>query len=283
MATHAPVDPVIPPMTHRRVGDIDLYDQADPFHAQQDGVWAHPSGVALVLDGLGGHAGSEFAVAHVLSSVPGRLPDAVGDGRRNGAERLLLALREDLVSFRTRGEHPQGTAAAVCAVRTPPDAAADPPTRVHLAWTGDCRAWRFDGTGLYMLTDDHDVLYEQTMRGHVSPGRAAGIRRAVADVRTASDAFRAGGSAGKRLFKKGNLMVSDLSGGPVDGVTVETDHGILLTTDGVHDNLTTTEMREVMRTEGPGGLIGAANQAIADGLPGAHHDDMSVAWLPPRT
>lgn len=235
-------------------------------------------GAGAVLDGLAGHGNGDLASATArafLQDAIRKVPD--GPGWPSGA---LEHARAGLQAARAASPNPQMTCAAV-AGRIWPD-------RAEAAWCGDCRAYRRHPDGrLTAETYDHDFVYEQEMAGRIGRYRAQHIRAALARVQTQSEAFHLAGPVAKKAFRRSHLMCSDLSSGPIGAVILEgwgPDDTLVLTSDGIHDNLTAPQMQDVAAgCADPGQLAAdlvAAAQAVARAGEGrGHPDDITCVTL----
>jgi serine/threonine protein phosphatase PrpC len=128
-------------------------------------------GLFAVADGMGGHEGGEIAsrkalqvlATEVLRSIV--LPELA---KEPAPEEILLAhLRQataaanDAVYLdRQKRENDMGTTLTAMLVRD---------DKVFLAHVGDCRAYRWNATGLQQLTIDHSLVASLIARGQAEP------------------------------------------------------------------------------------------------------------------
>lgn len=257
-----------------------VYAAAVPnwVHVPQDAhVLRGDLDAVCVIDGLGGHPGSEHA-AHAAAAAVAGCPDA-----EHWPHAALQAAQQAVLAARAAAppEHRTMTCAALAARRTDDG--------VQVAWSGDCRlhgAWTTDAghAWLRILTDDHDFLSQQ---GRIAPDSRQALRLRLMDAQTASDAFRIGGSIGKKAFKKAHLMWAELASGPISVATVAVPDGatLIASTDGVHDNVTAARMRELCATCPPDQLadelVGAAEHVAREGVGRGHVDDITCAVIGP--
>ncbi|MCO1575353.1 serine/threonine protein phosphatase [Crossiella sp. SN42] len=126
---------------------------ADAFDFTSDsatgrGCWA-------VADGIGDRTAVAAAAQHAAKV-------ATAAGAREGAQAGLLAAATALAD--PVAEWPENNCVMVVAAR-------EPGGRIGIAWTGDARCYRFDGTELALLTADHTV--GQRMRESGQQGQVA--------------------------------------------------------------------------------------------------------------
>jgi serine/threonine protein phosphatase PrpC len=266
-----------------------LGDTARP-PTNQD-AWSGRGRAAVCLDGLGGHGDGEVA-----SAIGARAFDVAVDGaleRERPASVLFDAMRSSLLMARDEARdggpgNSAMTAAAVVAVLS-----ADAP-HVHLAWAGDCRAyvWSPRARGvLTRATEDHDEIYNQWLQSRCSDAAAARARAAVDRAQTASEAFHLGGALAKKAFRRRNSMHVELAIGEASARDVPLADGgfVMLTSDGVHGNLTHPELEDFVfshlesSTDALAGLpatVCAAAQRLGDEGSGRRHpDDITAVVL----
>lgn len=117
-------------------------------------------GWCVVADGMGGLDRGEVASQTVVDTVR----NAVGNGL-DLAEGLRLAHRRirELTGASASEERMGATAVAASVA----------PARLHLAWVGDSRAYRWRAGQLEQLTKDHSFVQELMDRGVISEREAA--------------------------------------------------------------------------------------------------------------
>jgi serine/threonine protein phosphatase PrpC len=122
----------------------------------EDTYFADPErGLAIVADGMGGHAGGEVASKIAVDTISDRLksPDSIWPFGRAQRERNLIVDSIRLANRRVRDAAHQdtslagmGTTVVVLWVRG---------GRAHVAHVGDSRIYRYRKGGLVQLTRDH--------------------------------------------------------------------------------------------------------------------------------
>jgi serine/threonine protein phosphatase PrpC len=189
-----------------------------------------------VFDGLAGYPGGNYASQFVAKAVQDYFTThALTAG---ASTRALEYARNELLEYR-KGQPrflQQMTSTAVLSC-------VDDEGNGEVSWCGDSRAYLMKNDILGRVTEDHDFFYASSK---LPPMTAAGLRTVLANSLTRSDAWRKGGGLVKKAWTKSHIMHSDIADGPIDTVTfrLEEDELLVLTTDGVHDNLITDQMRE---------------------------------------
>jgi PPM family protein phosphatase len=122
----------------------------------EDSYFADPErGLAIVADGMGGHAGGEVASKIAVDTISGQLksPESIWPFGRAQRERKLIVSSIRLANRRVRDSAQQdtsltgmGTTVVVLWVRG---------GRAHVAHVGDSRIYRYRKGGLVQLTRDH--------------------------------------------------------------------------------------------------------------------------------
>ncbi|MFI9508689.1 PP2C family protein-serine/threonine phosphatase [Nocardia sp. NPDC052566] len=146
----APTVEIVRPETVRRVGVV-----AEPV-SKRGGRSINADAVAAATDSMTGR--TAFVVAdgvgdHLLAARAARTVATVAAqvGARTGAHAGILAAQEHL-----RREFPEEHADCVLVVVVLP-ANGQLDGRTDIAWVGDCRAYRYNGTVLHQITTDHTL------------------------------------------------------------------------------------------------------------------------------
>jgi protein phosphatase len=115
-------------------------------------------GLFLVADGVGGHADGEVAAAIVRDTVR----EEIGNGA--GLDAAIQRAHAGVLAEIGRREDSNMGSTVVAALISADE--------YDIAWVGDSRAYRFDGT-LTQLTRDHNPVSEMLARGALTPEQAA--------------------------------------------------------------------------------------------------------------
>jgi len=254
-------------------------------------AWVGRGPAAACLDGLGGHGDGQVAAAAGVDAFDGALAAALAQPRPASAlfDAMRTALRAAREAALAGGPgNPAMTAAVVVA------AIDEHEPVVHLAWAGDCRAYLWSPRAPRMVmraTEDHDEIHHQWITSRCSDGAAARARAAVDRAQTEGEAFRLGGALAKKAFRRRNTMHAELATGePTVRPAPLHDGGfVVLTTDGVHGNLTHPELDAVVTghlESGDGALAdlpelvcSAARGAGNEGSGRRHPDDVTCVAL----
>jgi protein phosphatase len=206
-----------------------------------------------VVDGMGGHAGGEWASATIAEAVTTFIRESAGDSdktwpagldaRLSGlANRLQVAIRSANRTLATRAQSDrklEGSGATLAAALFGPD-------RIAISNVGDCRVYLLRGGELKQLTRDHSIVAEQVAQGLIDSetARTHPLRHVV------------------------TRAVSGQAGMPVDIVELDLEPGdrLFLCSDGIHGVLTDKEIAGLVSPNGHSlddvcrELIAAANE-----------------------
>ena len=126
----------------------------------EDAILALPeAGVWAVADGMGGHAGGDFASQTVVESIAALPPGDPGDrprGLREAAARAHAAIRAEAAQ---RGADAMGATLVALLL-----------SERHFAafWAGDSRIYRLKDGALDMLTTDHSLVGSLVATGQMT-------------------------------------------------------------------------------------------------------------------
>jgi protein phosphatase len=221
---------------------------AHPEGNQDSYILDPDCGVAAVFDGMGGTNGgaiaSQTAAASVSQAIDMLRPDGqtLQDALRQAQSRLqrLARIEPSLLEM--------GTTAVLACVQG---------DQATVCWVGDSRAYLATAEGeLRRLTVDHDLVDNDVRIGQLERAAANELHELLDDAGGSDDALDRGGPAAQRAFTGRNQLFGELMfGGPIDDITltVQKSDLVILTSDGIHDNLTQQEMTELVaaaRVEG---------------------------------
>lgn len=218
------------------------------------------NGAVAVFDGMGGHAGSEEAsalaaqeVQRHLSKIPTNTPRSLAEHAiQEALENAHHSINEHNARLH-RGSSQPGTTAIVAKIF---ETESGSPYAV-IGSAGDSRAYLLRSGRIEQVTLDHAFL-------GVPPGRRREIQDTLSQVVRLSELS----DTERGLFLNRAIIDSCLGAGPknpsptITLTTFELQAGdqILLTSDGVHDNLTDTEIEETVSP------AGGDPEAIVDAL-----------------
>lgn len=264
------------------VGWASLPSEARP-ERNQDAFFAIPDrGFFGVFDGMGGHAAADVAarlaagevqdvLAPLASDVP---PEVVADVLRDALFSADAVIRTEAVAR----EDPRGmgTTAAVAVVRRLREA----PARAIVAWVGDSRAHVLSAGGRHLrcLTLDDGVVRQRT-RSLAAARKLQAVLGAVTHTRHLT--FRERDTFLERSVLTQAVGSSLLHVHMVEHALLPGEH-LLLSTDGVHDNLTDRELailvwRAASARDAAARLVRAARQRSRDATHvRAKPDDMTA-------
>jgi serine/threonine protein phosphatase PrpC len=236
-------------------------------------------GVAAVFDGVGGHEAGERA------SRIGRdaCLEKIGELEEWGLdwpEWALFYARGELISRAREAGNNMTTTAVVARVGE----------EIEVAWCGDSRAYAiYEDGSLGLLTTDHSLDDYNYRVGMISKERAEEISQILDEVESPEEAYQRGGNLAERSFSARNRVMSVLSEGEISKVVISRDKilAILLTSDGVHDNLPKARLEEVVREGLRAGVNRVANLVVeaadlyaASGNGRSKPDDITAVVLP---
>jgi serine/threonine protein phosphatase PrpC len=219
--------------------------------SNQDAVYADES-LAVIADGMGGHAAGEVAAAmsiemvrdgfHLSQSVEG-LVEAI----QGANEAVLRDAREDPAHF--------GMGTTIIAVGLTYDfEGVVSPTLVHV---GDSRAYQLRDGALRQLSDDHSVAEEWVRMGRLTPEEAAVHPR-------------------RHQLTRG-VGVEDTIAIDVASISAAVGDRILLCSDGLSNELDADTLARL--ASAPNGLEIAIEQLISAAKVAGGHDNISVILL----
>lgn len=234
-------------------------------------------GAAAVLDGMGGHHAGYEAAGLCARRLRGLLADLPAEGDRDGhSQEMLEMLRGELTAARvTRRDLGNSDTTAVIVLRDGPF--------LDVAWAGDSRAYALGGDGRCdLLTEDHD-LFSRALR----PEDRALVREALDEADGKEDAGERFGEIARNAFRQRASVTASVGQGDIGHARVPADgvRAVLLCSDGVHDNLTASQIRQICAEHADdrdglaAALIGAARQKIERATGRAKPDDITVVVL----
>lgn len=186
------------------------------------GVFALPGcALLMVADGMGGHAAGEVAAQMAL--------DAMADACATGlTEPVPEALQQALAAANGRIRHEGETNPAWRGMGTTATVLVLIGERVWFAHIGDSRLYRLRNGGLEQLSEDHSLVAEMVRNGLLSPSDAAD-------------------------HPCRNVIVRALGSDPIispqitlEPLAVQSGDVFLVSSDGLHDQLTSKELADLL-------------------------------------
>jgi PPM family protein phosphatase len=231
---------------HAAATDTGLVRQSN-----QDALFADDS-LAIIADGMGGHAAGEVAAAMSIDLVRRRF-------RENpNVEGLVEAIQEaNLAVVSDARENPEhfGMGTTVIAVGLTYDLAGiASPTLVHV---GDSRAYQLRDGALRQLSEDHSVAEEWVRMGRLTPEEAAVHPR-------------------RHQLTRG-VGVEDTIAIDVTSIHAEAGDRILLCSDGLSNELDNDTLAHL--ASAPNGLEFAVESLVSAAKVAGGHDNISVILL----
>ncbi|NBC46718.1 MAG: SpoIIE family protein phosphatase [Gammaproteobacteria bacterium] len=216
----------------------------------EDAYAVHPEiGLWLIADGMGGASSGEVASAIVAESIPQavRRGEALVDAIAQAHQAILAGMAE--------GRGGAGMGATAVALRIEGG-------RYEVAWVGDSRAYAFDGQALRRLSHDHSYVQGLVDQHVIDPAEAEGhpARHILTRV--------LGGA------EPGTVEVDCVE------AALQTGQCFLLCSDGLTDELTETEISELLRVQSD--PESAAHDLVAAALERGGHDNVTVVLVCPR-
>ena len=195
----------------------------------EDSFLAEPSlGLWLVADGMGGHACGEVA-SDIASRTIG---EAVSDG--NDLTDAIQKSHEAILDAVENGIGKKGMGTTVIALQIQN-------TEYQVAWVGDSRAYLWDGVELKQISKDQSLVQMLVDTGKITEEEAM-------------------------FHPQKNIIYQNLGAGDIGELNIGLSKGrlkrgqkILLCSDGLSDEITRDEIKEVV-------AAGGSDQQIADNL-----------------
>jgi serine/threonine protein phosphatase PrpC len=217
----------------------------------QDAVYVDDT-LAIIADGMGGHAAGEVAAAMAIDAVRrGYQENASVEGL---VESIQFANRVVVADARENPEHfGMGTTIIAVGLTTDLDGRVSP-TLLHV---GDSRAYQLRDGALRQLSDDHSVAEEWVRMGRLTPEEAAVHPR-------------------RHQLTRG-VGVEDTISIDVSSIVAVVGDRLLLCSDGLSNELDSDALARI--ASAPNGLEMAVEQLVAAARVAGGHDNISVILL----
>lgn len=250
--------------TEREQGErfrVEAYSSASERHPlrNEDAYFMSENGWLGICDGMGGKPGSEAAaqiVAEYCEAAVSRLPKELTP--KESSVEMAQIVRDAAtalqVEYGSENHDPIGTTAAIARVFTDPKSG---DIYLQAPYAGDSRVYVIRGGRRIAVTLDHC---------HVSMNYSDTVRHEIQDAISSSRYVHELDRSYRPYLGQLNIIGSCLLSHPgnrsmrVDTMTTKLQEGdiILLTSDGIHDNLTDQEIVTGIRAGGVQSLVAQA-------------------------
>lgn len=269
----------------------------------EDRAWSAKNGLAhAVIDGMGGsrrvvegrEIGGEHAAAGVVAVLSERLQDLPAGISIVAARELLSVVVAEagariFKEVNASGQIPQEqipegknaedvmaaavmTAAIFC----------DGGRRAVISQNGDTRAYLFSGGELLLLTDDQDAVMLDVLEGKITEEESDAIQEVMDDF-DGRDIGKLDAKARGYFFKR-NLLFGQIGDSPEprmpEFATIQLRPGdmLVLVSDGVYANLSTSEIRDAIKSIDPAAALVDRGDARSAERPLPDAADLSAAY-----
>ena len=246
----------------------------------EDAYWSARNGVAhAMIDGMGGsrrvvdgkEVGGEHAAAGLRAVIDQRLQDLPNNVSVSAARELLAAVVAEANARVYREVNAEGN--------IPPEQVPEGKTanevmaaacltalilceggrRAAISQNGDTRCYLYSDGELIQLTEDHDAIHLDAQQGNLTPEQAEAIGEAIDNF----SGFDIGKlePAARKYYAQRYLVSNQLGDSPQAAtpsfatIQIQPGDSLLLTSDGVHDNLTTDEIAASMSSIDPAATL----------------------------
>lgn len=208
----------------------------------EDAVLINPrEGFFGIFDGMGGHSSGEVASQTARDYVVAHSSDVYNETDVETAKTALskIIVGSDMAVREVSGGSGMGTTAVVLKIHTDTEGK----NWALIASVGDSRAYKISGDGvMQQLTVDDDLLSESGL----SPEEQQRIAKKIADARDAKDLDK----NESYYFRTRNQITRAVGlgvGSPnIYSFIMNKGDRFLITSDGIHDNLTSSEIQETI-------------------------------------
>jgi serine/threonine protein phosphatase PrpC len=246
----------------------------------EDAYWSAANGMAhAVIDGMGSSrrvvngrdVGGEHAAAHLVAALKARLEDLPSTIAPPAARELLTiaAAEAGEATFKEinasgnippdqvpEGKTAHDVMAAACMTAL---IFCEAGRRAVIGQNGDTRAYLYSRGDLILLTDDQDAIYLDLANGVITEEKAVALDEAI-DNFTGFDISQLDPAA-RKYFAARNLVYGQIGDAPrpeppvFTTIRLQPGDMILLCSDGVYSNLTTSEIQAAMSAIDPAATL----------------------------
>lgn len=235
-------------------------------------------GLFGVFDGMGGHAAGEEASKIAKDTIAERentektseaeLKNSLGQSLKEASRRIKIEAQKDP---KKRG---MGTTATILKLKK---------SKGFIAHAGDCRLYHLTHKELRKVTEEDDAISLAQQKGRLTKKASSSLREELSNACKKQDL----GPQALSFFRRRNIIAQALGIGEIEPhlytIHPTLQEKILLSSDGIHDNLTPKEIKKTITSNPPQAIT---NNLVKDALRRsqpphfrAKPDDMSVICI----
>ncbi len=210
----------------------------------EDSIASRPDlGLWVLADGIGGAAGGEVASRIVVETVCGEVV------RGASLREAIVRANNEVLAAASTAQGIRGMGSTVVVLHLSGG-------RYDIAWVGDSRAYRWNGSGLVRLTRDHSLLQELIDAGTLSADKASRYPHL---------------NKLNKSVGQGRLSSRDVE---VTGGVISPGERVLLCSDGLYGYTSESAMADALNMVGPLGEI--VDHLLELALAGGGLDNISI-------
>lgn len=235
-------------------------------------------GLFGVFDGMGGHAAGEEASKIAKATVTesknlgkdseAELKNSLGQSLKEASRRIKIEAQKDLFK---KG---MGTTATILKITA---------SKGCIAHVGDCRLYHFTKKELRQITQDDDLISLAQRRGQLTQKESNGLREELSNACKKQELSPQALS----FFTRRNIIAQALGVGKIEPhlytINLVPPGKIILTSDGIHDNLTYKEIKNITSKASPKAITNKLTKHALRRSQSTHFrakpDDMSVICI----
>lgn len=222
-----------------------------------------------VFDGMGGHAAGEEASKIAKDTIAER-----ENTEKTSEAELKNSLGLKIEAQKDPKKRGMGTTATILKLKK---------SKGFIAHVGDCRVYHFTQKELRKVTEDDDAISLAQHKGRLTKKESSSLREELSNARKKQDL----GPQALSFFRRRNIIAQALGIGEIEPhlytIHPTLQEKILLTSDGIHDNLTPKEIKKTITSKPPqaitNNLVKGALRRSQSPHFRAKPDDMSVICI----